>query len=296
MSTGKIYNLSSDSIGYIRVNEYDINSGTNSLLGIIADSGVYGIVSDAIGFDSNEGIIYYIGFDGSQSTCLYGIQVRNPVFSWSKTPLLMTAPGNNFSSVNYDNVNNTLFASESKFDSFGNYNGNFVVEINTTTGEVMERGLLEGFPYYLAGSSSFDQNSGSLLLVGFDTAFNQKMIVFNTHDNTFITGFVPAWVSEIVCDNYSFAKSAYATTSVIEPGKAGFTIFPNPAKDKFVLKMSTLGDNSILRIHDMNGKEVLSRQIIQPETEISTESFSKGVYSITLQNLQEVENQKLIVQ
>ncbi|NVO19217.1 MAG: T9SS type A sorting domain-containing protein [Bacteroidetes bacterium] len=296
MSTGKIYNLSSDSVGYISVNEYDISTGSDSLLGIIVEPGVNGIVADAIGFNSNEGIIYYIGFDGSQNNCLYEIPVRNPVFSWTKTILLTTAIGNNFSSVNYDNVKNILYASNAEYNSSGNYTGNKVVEINTTTGELIERGLLAGFPYYLAGSSSFDQNSGSFLLVGFDSAFNERMIVFNTQDNTYTTGYVPATVSEIVCDNYSFARSAYITTSIREQDKSDFTIFPNPATSKFILNMSESAHNSTFRIYDMNGKECLSTHIQHPETEISTISLTKGVYMVTLQNQNSIQTKKLIIQ
>ena len=39
MSTGKIYNLTSDSIGYFNVNEYDIRTGEDSLLGVIYEPG-----------------------------------------------------------------------------------------------------------------------------------------------------------------------------------------------------------------------------------------------------------------
>jgi len=296
MSTGKIYNLSSDSVGYISVNEYDIATGSEIILGVITEPGVNGIVTDAISFDSNNGILYYVGYDNSPAACLYGIPVRNPVFSWTKTTLLTTAPGNNFSSVHYDNANNILFASNAEYNSGGSYTGNKVVELNTTSGEVIERGELTGFPYYLGGSSSFDQNTGSFLLVGFDTAFNEKMIVFNTLDNTFITGFVPDNVSEIVCDNYSFAKSAYTTTSIRGQDKSDFTIFPNPTTNKFVLKKSTFTDNSTLRICDMNGKEYLSRQIQHSETEISTESLTKGIYVVTIQNQKSTKTKKLIIQ
>jgi hypothetical protein len=296
MSTGKIYNLSSDSVGYISVTEYDISTGSESLLGIIDEPGVYGVVADAISFDSNNGIIYYVGYDGSPAVCLYSIPVRNPVFSWSKTILLTTAPGNNFSSVNYDNVNNILYASNAEFDSNGNYTGNKVVEINTTSGEVIERGLLAGFPYYLGGSSSFDQNSGSFLLVGFDTAFNERMIVFNTLDNTYVTGYVPAMVSEIVCDNYSFAKNAYSTTSVGEVEKIDFKIYPNPSTSKFTLNIQGFADNYTLTIHALSGKEYLSRQIQQPEIEISTEFLPKGVYVVTIQNHKSIQTKKLIIQ
>ena len=296
MSTGKIYNLTSDSIGYITVNEFDINTGTDSVLGLISEPGILGIISDATGFDSNNGILYYIGYDTLPSNCLYSIPVRDPVFSWSKTTLLTTAPGNNFSSVNYDNFNNILYASNAEYDSAFNYLGNRVVEIDHQTGEVISRGLLTGYPYFVAGSSSFDQNSGSLLLVGFDTSFFQRMIVFNTYTNTFEAGFVPGSVSEIVCDNYAFAQSMYGTVSMNEEEKPDMSIFPNPANGKFTLRVNGFEDNLIVKIYTVNGKECLSRQIHDPETEISTEFLSKGFYYVTLQNQKVRQTHKLIVE
>ncbi len=296
MSTGNIYTLRSDSIGYISVNEYDISTGTDSLMGMISEPGLYGIVVDAIGFDANHGIIYYVGYDGSSAYCLFSIPVRNPVFSWAKKTLVTTASGNNFSSVNYDNVNNILYASNAEFDSANNYTGNRVVEIDCITGEVISRGLLYGFPYFLGGSSSFDQNSGSLLLVGFDTNFVERMIVFNTYTNTYETGYVPGSVSEIVCDNYSFAQSAYGTVSIDEKDPTEVSIFPNPATSKFTLKMNRSADKFSLKINNMNGRECFSGEIHHPETEISTEFLQKGVYFITLQNNKVLQTRKLIIQ
>ena len=296
MSTGKIYSLTSDSIGYINVYEYDINSGTDSLLGIISEPGILGIVSDATGFDSNNGILYYVGYDGAPSNCLYSIPVRDPVFSWSKTKLLTTAPGNNFTSVNYDNVNDIIYASNAEYDSSYNYIGNTVVEINKTTGEVITRGLLVGFPYFLASSSAFDQNSGSFLLVGFDSSFVQYMIVFDTYSNTYQTGYVPGFVSEIVCDNHDFALAKYGIVSVAEKDFAEISIFPNPATSKFTLKMNNSSDKSSLRIFNLNGKELLVREIQNPETEISTESLTKGLYIVTIQKQMSKRTKKLVIQ
>jgi hypothetical protein len=296
MSTGKIYTLRSDSTGYISVNEYDITTGTDSLLGVISEPGLYGIFVDAIGFDSNHGIIYYIGYDGSSTYCLFSIPVRNPVFSWAKKTLLTTAPGNNFSSVNYDNVNNILYALNAEYDSANNYNVSRVVEIDYITGEVISRGLLSGFAGFVMGSSSFDQNSGSLLLVGIDTNNVLKMIAFDTYNNTYQTGFVPGSVSEIVCDNYAFAQNAYGTTSIDEKGLADVALFPNPATSKVTLKMNSSADKSTLKIYNVNGRELLSREIQNPETEISTEFLPKGVYIVTIQNHKSKQTKKLVIQ
>ncbi len=297
MSTGKIYNLTSDSIGYITVNEYDINTGTDSVLGVISEPGIQGIITDATGFDSNNGILYYIGYDGVPSNCLYSIPVRDTVFSWSKTTLLTTAPGNNFSSVNYDNVNNIIYASNAEYDASNNYIGNKVVEINKITGEVITRGLLAGFPWFVAGSSSFDQNSGSLLLAGIDTSNVLKMIVFDTYSNSYQTGFIPGMVSEIVCDNFAFAQMAYGTpTSQDESDNTETSIFPNPASNRFTLKRSNTANKSTLKIYDLNGGELLSREIQNPETEISTEFLSKGVYIVAIQSQKTTQTKKLVIE
>lgn len=294
MSTGKLYSLELESIGNINVNEYEISSGAETLLGTIVEPGVNGIVTDAIGFDSNNGILFYIGFDET-SICLYGIPVRNPDFSWTKTILLTNTPFNNFSSVNYDNVNNLLFAVNTRYDSTFNESGKWIVEINTQTGEVIERGQIVGFPYYLAGSSSFDQYSGTFLMVGFDEAFNEKMIAFNTLDNTLYAGYVPSLVSEIICDNYSFARSAYSTTSLPEGELTVFSISPNPASSKFTVKTDDLKEASILKIQDMSGRTCLSMNIQQPETEIYTDQLGQGLYVVTLQNSKGTRNQKLVI-
>jgi hypothetical protein len=174
--------------------------------------------------------------------------------------------------------------------------GNRVVEIDHITGEVISRGLLAGYPWYLAGSSSFDQNTGSFLLVGFDTNFMQRMIVFDTYTNTYETGFVPGNVSEIVCDNYAFAQSAYGITSIDEKDKLDISIFPNPANTKFTLNVKGFEDDFIVKIYNVNGKECFSGKIQNPETEISTEFLSKGFYFVTLQNQKGLQSHKLIVE
>jgi hypothetical protein len=53
----------------------------------------------------------------------------------------------------------------------------------------------------VGGSSQFDQNSGTFLLVGITESNSLEMIAFDTYTNTYVTGFVPDNVSEIACDN-----------------------------------------------------------------------------------------------
>jgi hypothetical protein len=280
MSTGKIYNLKSDSIGYFSISEYNLSTGSSSTLGVVSEPGINGIISDATCFDSNNGILYYVGYDTLPSLCLYSIPVRNTDFSYTKTTLLTTAPGNNISSVNYDNVQNTIFAMNAEYSAQGNYTGNKVVELNKSTGEVTSRGSLTGFEAFLGGSSSFDQNSGSLLLVGFDASSALRMIVFNTYDNTYQTGFMPGNVSEIVCDNYAFAKSAYTTTSVGEIKTNGVNLYPNPATSMItVTNGAEYSENTRLSIYNANGKLMMLNQFQNKDrVELNVSGLKPGIY------------------
>jgi len=297
MSTGKIYTLSGSVADYITVNEYDINTGESTLLGQIFEPGIQGIIADATGFDSNNGILYYVGYDTLPSACLYGIQVREPVFTYTKTTLITTAAGNIITSVNYDNVNNTIYAMNAEYSAMGNYEGNKVVEINKSTGEVTTRGALVGFEAFMGGSSSFDQNTGSMLLVGFDANFAQKMIVFNTYNNTYTTGYVPGNVSEIVCDNNVFARNAYITTSLNDDAETTINVFPNPAFTKITISNTSAGSGDILvSLFDMNGKRVLEDRFSQnSQFNMDVSALPKGIYLLKTETPENTESRKIVI-
>ena len=297
MSTAKIYTLSASVVDYISVNGYDINTGEVTLLGQIFEPGIQGIIADATGFDSNNGVLYYVGYDTLPSLCLYGIQVREPVFTYTKTTLIPTAPGNNISSVNYDNVNNTIFAMNAEYSALGNYEGNKVVEINKSTGEIVTRGNLTGFEAFMGGSSSFDQNTGSLLLVGFDANFAQKMIVFNTSDNTYTTGFVPGNVSEIVCDNTVFARNAYVVTSISENDKTSISVFPNPTGTRISISTTNTGSGEIIvSLFDINGKIVLQDRFVRKsQIDMDVSTLVKGIYLLKAESPEGITSTKIVI-
>jgi hypothetical protein len=294
MSTGKIYNLTSDSTGYFSIIEYDINTGIDSVLGTIYEPGIPGIITDATCFNSNDGILYYVGLDSLPGLTLYSIPVRNPVFTYSKIKL-QDGPYS-ISGVHYDNVNNTIFALSNKFDQNGNYIGFMIIEISTLSGEITERGELTGFQAFLGGSSSFDQNTGKMLLVGFDDAFMSRMIVFDTYSNTFQTGFVPDGVSEIVCDNLSFAQNAYVNTSNKKHENAMLKIYPNPSSSRFSIEVNDVTDDSFFTISLLNGSVVTSEKILNKVTDVATENLSKGIYVVTLLFNNTIQTQKLVIQ
>lgn len=257
MSTGKIYTLDAYIQDSITVHEYDISTGNGIIVGQIYEPGIDGIVVDASAFDSNHGIFYYVGYVTSPDLFLYGIHVRDSVFSYTKTVLNSNAPIDYINGVTYDNVNNTLFALDRQMTSPGQPIGNFVVELDKTTGNIIPRGELFALEGFVVGSSCFDQITGTYMLAAYDTAFDLKLVVFNTYTNTCQDGYVPDGVSEIVCDNYEYAKSAYLTTSSPDIQPSQLTLSPNPAGE--YLKIEYLNPGSVIQVYSMEGKLIESR-------------------------------------
>jgi hypothetical protein len=263
------------------VNEFDITTGTDSLIGVIYEPGANAIVADAIGFNSNDGIIYYVGFTNEPAICLYAIPVREEVFTFSRTTLVPTAPYNILTGVNYDNVNDKIFALNATYDSLFNYTGNEIVEIDKETGDIIVLAALDEFTGFVGGSSSFDQNTGSFLLSGVDTSNLLRMIVFDTYTNTYETGFVPG-VSEIACDNTIFALNNYIITSVIENKKIDFSVSPNPATERLTIAVDS-GEDVMVRVYSTNGNLVISKEFSAGENiELNLDFLPAGAYLVNV--------------
>jgi hypothetical protein len=297
MATGKIYSLTADSMDYFSVNEYDIQTGLDSLLGVVYEPGTNGIVVDAIAFNSNDGILYYIGYDNVPNTILYSIPVRNEEFSYSKTVIVSDDPIGAYFGLNYDNVNDKLFALNMAYDSTGNFSGTSLVEIKTLTGEVIQRSPLQEFYGFVAGSSAFDQNTGSYLVSAIDTNNIQKMIVFDTYTNTYVNGFSPAGVSEIACDNTVFATETYITTAIKERQTDRISFFPNPADTKLTVTIDRENSGDVqISVYDITGKLVLQqhlRNVNQVILDVS--SLQPGLYMLKTETKEWARTSKLII-
>lgn len=293
MSTGKMYNLIIDTTDYINIYQYDVRSNLDTLVGTIYEPRVIGLVADAIGFDSNNGIIYYVGANDS-SLFLYAISVRGS-FSFTKTALNTIAPINSIFGVNYDNVNDIVYAMNDTYDTLFNFIERNIIEIDKTTGNIINRGNLNEFPYYVGGSSSFDQNTGTYLLVAIDTNSNTKMVAFNTATNTYVSGFVPVLVSEIVCDNSVFARRTYGTTGIKQAIASNFKLYPNPVSNLLHIENTKAGPLRI-QIFSSVGKQVLVQDFsASTNITLDLESLPAGLYVINLSTNEQTTSEKILV-
>lgn len=295
MSTGKLYDLRMDSTDYFSVNEFTIATGTDSLLGIIHEPGADGLVVDAIGFDANNGILYYVGFTNEPALYLYAIPVREELFSYTRTPLTGNSLYNSLTSLNYDNVNDKLFALNALWDTSGNFLGNEVVEIDYTTGSIITRSPLPGIIGFVASSSSFDQYSSSLMLLGLDTNYNLSMIVFNTQTNTYVTGFVPGNVSEVACDNTLFAMNTYGVTQVPEDEEVDFSVYPNPTAEKLSIT-TNYSKKTVVQIFNQTGQLVHKQDFFgNALLELPLKGFKSGLYLVNITAGKLSQTRKIVV-
>lgn len=295
MSNGKMYNLKMETDEYINIYEYDIVLNQDSLIGTIYEPGANAIVADAIGFDSNNGIIYYVGFTNDPALCIYAIPVRDSLFSFSRTVLNTTEPINNITSVQFDNVNEIVFALNDTYDSLANFIGRNIVEIDVVTGNIINRGELAEFPYYVGGSSSFDQNTGTFLFSAIDTSNMLKMVAFNTYSDTYISGFVPDIVSEIVCDNSNFAKSTYTTTETEQELAVTIELYPNPVSEVLFIEYTSSSPVQVL-IFSSLGNLVFAQDFIPTNNiQLDLSSLTSGVYVVNLVSQEQTLTEKIAV-
>jgi hypothetical protein len=123
------------------------------------------------------------------------------------------------------------------------------------------------------------------------------MIVFNTYDNTYLTGYVPGDVSEIVCDNSSFARSTYTTTSARDIKTTSLKLYPNPAGKTIALSdINTPAGETQVSIFSMNGQLVFKENVsFSSSVTLDVSSLKSGAYLLKIISNEGVETRKLIV-
>jgi hypothetical protein len=295
MSTGKMYNLIMETEEYISIYEYDIESDQDSLIGTIYEPGAIGIVADAISFDSNNGILYYVGYTNDPALALYAISVRDDSFSFTRTILTTPDANSGITSLNFDNVNEKLFAANDTYDQNANYAGRNIVEIDLNTGEVNTLGQLSEFGAFVGGSSIFDQNSGTFLLVGITNINVLEMIAFDTSTNTYTTGFVPDKVSEIVCDNTFFARNLYTVLGIEPQAVLNFQLYPNPVSDLLNLEFKSSGPVQVQIFTSMGGLVYEKNNITVNRMNVDMSPMSPGLYTVKMTADNQTVSNKILV-
>lgn len=281
MSTGVMYKLSIDVNKMVSVVAHTMSNNQDSLIGTFVDSNVIGLVVDAICFDANKGVIYHIGMNQNNSKYLYAIHVRDTSFTYTKMPII-GEEFNNFSGLQFDNVNNKIYGRRANFDSASTYLGSDIVEINSVSGAITAKTAINQFSNFLGGSSCFDQSTSTFMIIGVDDNFTRKMIAYNTLTDSLFTGYVPVPVSELACINTRFAQFKYGMpTGIKKINRAeAISIYPNPAIDKLQISITPEFLTNELQVELINGLgEIVYRSNIeQHQSTFQISGLERGIY------------------
>jgi hypothetical protein len=77
---------------------------------------------------------------------------------------------------------------------------------------------------------------------------------------------------------------------------SGISIYPNPAHDNITIETSFTLSQVQLSISNLDGKQLITRQITQPKTQIDISNLPNGVYFVRLTNDETVEVGKFVKQ
>ncbi len=281
MSNGSIYTITMDTSGAFNVNQLNLATGNSSLLGMIGDPAIMGMVVDATAFDSEHGILFTEVVNNAGAMLLCRIFVRNEVFQYDFVPIQLQNPLCNYTCFHYDNLNNRLFAL--KMDNSGGGGTAGVVEINDSTGAVTDIGSLPPVTGIVAGSSCFDQQTGTYLIVAVGTSQQTLQIAFSTVTAASASGYIPDRVSEIVCDNYSWAQAHYGLNGTGDgSARSILRLYPNPCDTRFTVDVKSSDPHFTVSLYDSQGRKCLSQASAHSTATLSTGSLPAGIYLVTI--------------
>jgi hypothetical protein len=87
-----------------------------------------------------------------------------------------------------------------------------------------------------------------------------------------------------------------APAGIRELQSSQILIYPNPATDKITIKILGKPAQSGLSIVNIEGQQLITRQITEPKTQINISTLPSGVYFVRLTNERTVEVGKFIKQ
>lgn len=293
MQTGFIYTYNVDNDGNVQLNKFDPISGIQSIIGYFNFEEGTNFFPDSTCYDSNSKKYYFLISEGNQVK-LVTIAVASQPFTYTVIPLLNTAYSGNIG-LEFSNETNTIFALYTVLNqSNNNVNNEITVgRLNPNTGELSTVMTLENIFGYLFSNRTYDQDSESMLFVGYDSNFNAGLYVVNTSTATYeILPFLGDVINEMECDNSSYAVSKYGSLSLNQFNSNKVLINPNPVNSHF--QVSFEGSFGEYKIIDLLGKTVHSGIVLKDDF-IDVSTLSNGVYIFNLVHYGTTFTQKIVV-
>lgn len=104
------------------------------------------------------------------------------------------------------------------------------------------------------------------------------------------------WQSgQIQYENPEYYTCMFVTVGTKElEAKEPIKIYPNPAKDNFIIELESSTDRNTLVIYNMNGQEKMRYDQLESVKTIDFSSFPRGIYLIKITNNKKVTYKKMI--
>ncbi len=292
MQTGFVYSYDGDIDDNIFLNKFDPISGIQTILGYFNFGEGTNFFPDSTCYDSNSKKYYFLILEGDQVK-LVTASVTSQPFTYTVIPILNTEYSGNIG-LEFSNETNTIFTVYSVYNQDNNVNDEIMIgSLNPNTGELTTIMTLENIFGYLFSNRTYDQDSESILFVGFDANYDAGLYLVNTSTATYeILPFLGDVINEMECDNSSYAVSKYGTLSLNQFNSSKVLINPNPASSRF--QVSFEGNSGEYKIIDLLGKTIHSGMVFKDDF-IDVSSLSNGVYIFNLVHNGTTYTQKIVV-
>lgn len=292
MENGLVYTYDSDSNNNVFLSEFNPFSGTQTNLGSFSFNTGTGYFPDSTCYDSNSKKYYFLILEDNVVK-LVTASVASQPFTYTVIPLSNTDNSGNIG-LEFSNETNTIYAMYSIYNPVtGNFNQIMVGSLNPNTGELSSIVTLENIYGYQFSNRTYDQDSESMIFVGFDANFNAGLYIVNTASGNYeILPMLGQNINELECDNSLYAEAKYGALSANENTISSFKIAPNPANN--YINITFVGTTAEYQISDVLGKIVQSG-VISNNATIDISNLTKGVYAVHLMNEGKMNYQKIII-
>jgi len=172
MQTGYIYNYDGNEFDEVELNKYNPQTNVIEVVGTFSFLPNTSFFPDGSCFDSNLGIYYFVILD-VEGRKLVAVDVNNPVFTYTVTPLSGTPITGNIG-LEFSNETNQVYCIYSSYNPDTETSTFVVGAITPSTGEITVLNTLNDVGGYQFYNRSFDQTNKKLLFVAYDLSFTNQ--------------------------------------------------------------------------------------------------------------------------
>ena len=292
MLTGMLYSYDGNGLeNDLYLNKYDPFTQTSTNLGFYQFNPNTIFFPDSSGFDSDNGIYYFIIQD-EEGKKLVKTYINSETFIYTVIPLVgETIIGN--IGLEFSNEENTLHIIYPEYNSITGTSTMNVGYLNGETGQITNLVNLIEITGLQLFNRTYDQNTETLIFIGIDLNNQQRLYLYNTLTNQIENNpLPPSVIYEIEADNFLFAQNRYNRLGVYEKKISTFSVSPNPAVNSFYINFE--GITAEYELFDIIGKSV-QKGFVQNSQEINVGKIKKGVYILNLKTANFNENKKIII-